>query len=257
MDLGLRGVRALVTAASQGLGRACAATLAAEGARVVVSARDGGRLTATADEIGAAGWVAADLRREAEITALVDAAADTLGGLDVLEVNCGPPPAGRFAEAGDDDWDTAHDLVLMSAVRLTRAALPHLRESGRGRIVTITGYGVREPIAGLVVSEATRASVGVLAKVLAGEYGPDGVTVNTIAPGPVLTDRLRELQGKAAASAGITLEEQLRRYSAEIPVRRVGRPAEVGSLCAFLCSEQAGFVTGQTIVADGGLNRAV
>lgn len=257
MELGLLGTRALVTAASRGLGRACAASLAAEGSRVVITSRDPEALRVTAEEIGAAGTVAGDMRQEADTTAIVAQAVEMLGGLDILVVNCGPPPAVTFTESADDAWQEAHELVLMSAIRLTRTALPHLRESGRGRIVNITGYGVREPLSGLVISEATRASVTVLAKVLANDLGPDGVTVNNIAPGPVLTDRLRELQGKAAAAAGLDLETQLERYAAEIPVRRVGLPEELGDLCCYLCSSQAGFLTGQTVVLDGGINRSV
>lgn len=257
MDLGLTGARALVTAASSGLGRACAASLTAEGARVVVSSRDPDRLAAASRDVGAAGHVAADLGDADAVRALVERTVALLGGLDVLVVNCGPPPAVTFAESVDDDWDTGHQQVLMSAVRLLRAALPHLVASGRGRVVALTGYGVREPKPGLVVSEATRAGVTILAKVVADTHAADGVTVNTIAPGPILTDRLRELQGTLAAAAGIDLDEQLRRAAADIPARRIGRPEEVGDLCAFLCSERAGYLTGQTIVVDGGVNRAI
>lgn len=257
MDLALGGVRALVTAASQGLGRACAAALAGEGARVIISSRSPERLARTAQQVGAEGWVAADLLQAQDIDAAIESTVDKLGGLDVLVSNCGPPPTGTFDESGDQEWEIAHELVLMSAVRLARAALPHLTVSGRGRIVHLTGYGVREPVGQLMISEATRASVTVMAKTLADEYGPQGVTVNNIAPGPILTDRLEQLQRRLAASAGVDMAEQLRRYAGSIPVRRVGRPEEIGALCAFLCSAHAGFLTGQTIVVDGGINRAV
>ena len=257
MDLALHHVRVLVTAASQGLGRACAGALCAEGARVFICSRDEERVAAAAADIGAVGSMACDLRQGADITAVVREAVEVLGGLDVLVVNSGPPPARTFAESDDNVWTVAFDLILLSAMRLARAAIPHLTRSGRGRIVTITGYGIREPKSELVASEATRAAVSVAAKALSTDLAPAGVTVNNIAPGPILTDRLLALQQTAATAAGIDLDEQLRRYTEEIPVRRLGTADEVGALCAFLCSGQAGFLTGQTIVMDGGINRAV
>jgi 3-oxoacyl-[acyl-carrier protein] reductase len=257
MDLALNGVRAVVTAASQGLGQACAESLAAEGASVFICSRDGDRIARTAEGIGAVGSMACDLRSGSDIAALVAAAADRMGGIDVLVTNSGPPPVATFGAATEESWAETHDLTFMSAVRLIREALPHLRRSGRGRIVAVTGYGIREPVSELVLSESARAAVTVVAKVLASDLGPDGVTVNTIAPGPVLTGRLRELQQRAADAAGIGLDEQLDRYAQGIPVRRVGLPGEVGDLCAFLCSPQAGFINGQTIVVDGGINRAI
>lgn len=257
MDLQLEGLRVLVTAASQGLGLACARTLVAEGARVIVSSSDLDRARAAASEIGAVEGIDCDLTEAVGIDKAIDRAVQTLGGLDALIVNAGPPPARTFIESDESVWDTAIDLVLRSAVRLMRTAIPHLTASGRGRIVTITGYGIREPQSGLVASEATRAGVAVAAKALASDLGPAGVTVNNIAPGPVLTDRLIDLQLRAADSAGRTLREQLELTASTVPVRRNGNPQDVGDLCAFLCSPRAGFINGQTIVIDGGFNRAV
>ncbi|PRZ42319.1 3-oxoacyl-[acyl-carrier protein] reductase [Antricoccus suffuscus] len=257
MNLGLEGVRALVVAASQGLGRACAESLVVEGSRVIISSRDQERLAVAVTQVGAVGGVVADLTSAKDIDHLVDATVSSLGGLDVLVVNCGPPPTGKFEDTTDAEWEFSYSAVVMSAVRLMRAALPHLRNSKRGRIVVITGYGIREPQSELVVSEATRAAVALTAKTIANDAATDGVTVNNIAPGPILTDRLRHLQLDQAKSAGISLDRQLSLYADNVPVGRIGDPHEIGALCAYLCSEQAGFITGQTIVVDGGINRAV
>ena len=257
MDLRLDGLRVLVTAASQGLGLACARTLVEEGARVIVSSSSAERAAAAAAGIDAVDGIGCDLTDAAEIDDAVARAAAILGGLDALIVNSGPPPARTFEDSDEEVWDASIDLVLRSGVRLMRAAIPHLKESGHGRIVAITGYGIREPQSGLVASEATRAGVAIAAKALASDLGPSGVTVNNIAPGPVLTDRLIGLQQRIADREGRTLSEQLERNAMTVPVRRNGTPQDVGDLCAFLCSPRAGFITGQTIVIDGGFNRAV
>lgn len=257
MDLQLEGLRVFVTAASQGLGLACAKTLTEEGARVVLSSSDEQRAAEAARSVGAEAGIACDLTDADAIDAGVKRAAELLGGLDALIVNAGPPPALTFAESDEDTWDVAIDMVLRSGVRLMRAAARHLTQSGRGRIVTLTGYGIREPQSHLVASEATRAGIAVSAKALASDLGPAGVTVNNIAPGPVLTDRLISLQQRFAEEAGRTLEEQLAISAQNVPVRRNGQPEDVADLCAFLCSPRAGFITGQTIVIDGGFNRAV
>jgi 3-oxoacyl-[acyl-carrier protein] reductase len=247
----------LVAGASKGLGKACAKSLADEGARVFICARNEKEIEAAAATIGAAGSAAADVSRPAEIKRVVAEAIAALGGLDILVTNAGGPPTGPFDKAGDNDWDIAYQLTLMSAVRLIREALPALKASGRGRIVNLTGYGVKEPMTDLVVSDSVRAGVTVVAKTIASDLAPFGITVNNIAPGPIMTDRLVAIHAARADSLGISIDEQFKRFAESIPVRRMGRPEEIGDLCAYLCSPQAGYLTGQAIVVDGGVNRSI
>jgi 3-oxoacyl-[acyl-carrier protein] reductase len=236
VDLGLDGRRALVTAASKGLGRACAAALVAEGARVFISSRDAAAIEATGNAIKAAGWAAADVSKDGEPESLVDLVVHRLGGLDVLIINAGGPPPGTFQTTPLERWEPAFHLTLMSAVRLVKASLPALKESGQGRIVLITSISVRQPIPNLILSNSLRASVTGLAKTLSRELAPDGITVNCLAPDGILTDRIRELNVSVANS----------------PMGRFGDPSEFAAACAFLCSKQAGYVTGQTLGVDGG-----
>jgi 3-oxoacyl-[acyl-carrier protein] reductase len=247
MDLGLKDRRALVTAASKGLGRGCAKALVDEGAKVFISSRDGDALHATANDIGAFGWRAADVSKAGEPEALVHAASSELGGLDILVVNAGGPPPGTFQSTALERWELAFNLTLMSAVRLIRAALPHLKTSGQGRIVCITSIAVRQPIPNIALSNSLRAAVTGLAKTLSFELAPDQITVNCLAPDNILTDRIREV----AASSGQDPEEQIKRMAAGAPMGRLGDPAEFGAACAFLCSKPAGYISGQTIGVDG------
>ena len=257
MDLGLKDCKAFIVGASKGLGKACAKALADEGARVFVCSRNAAELQRAAAEFSTAGYSAADVSRPAEVKRVVAEAIAALGGLDCLVTNAGGPPIAPFEKAGDGDWDIAYQLNLMSAVRLIREALPALKASGRGRIVNLTGYGVKEPMTDLVVSDSVRAGVTVLAKTIASDLAPFRITVNNIAPGPIMTDRLTEILSARAKSLGITVDEQVKRFSETIPVRRMGQPNEIGDLCAYLCSPQAGYLTGQTIVVDGGINRSI
>jgi 3-oxoacyl-[acyl-carrier protein] reductase len=257
MDLGLKNCRAFVTGASKGLGKACAKSLADEGARVFICARNAADIKQTAEEIGAIGGSAADLSKADEVKRVVDEAVAALGGLDILVTNAGGPPTGPFEKTSDDDWGVAYQLTLMSAVRLIQHSLPALKASGRGRIVNLTGYGVKEPMTDLVVSDSVRAGVTVMAKTIASDLAPFGITVNNIAPGPIMTDRLIAILTARANSSGTTPDEQFSRFAKTVPVRRMGRPEEVGDLCAYLCSLQAGYLTGQSIVVDGGINRAI
>ena len=246
MDLGLKGRRALVTASSKGLGRACAEALVGEGASVFISSRDAVAIEATGKAIKAAGWVAADVSREPE--ALVDQALAMFGGLDILVVNAGGPPPGTFESTPLESWEAAFNLTLMSAVRLVKASLSDLKRSEQGRIVFITSVSVRQPIPYLVLSNSLRAAVTGLSKTLSRELAPNRITVNCLAPDAILTDRIRHL----AAGAGGDLEEELKRRAASAPMGRYGKPEEFAAACAFLCSRQAGYITGQTLGVDGG-----
>lgn len=256
MDLGLNGRRALMTAASKGLGRACAAAVAAEGARVFVSARGEEALSAAAAEIGAAGRLACDLGEPAVPAQLVEAAVETLGGLDILFVNAGGPPPGFFTTMDEAAWERGFQLTLMSGVRLIRAALPHLERSDQARIVISSSTSVKQPIPDLVASNAFRSALTAAARSLANEVAPKGITVNTLAPGRILTDRVIQIDEAASKREGISREEVTERSIRTIPMGRLGDPAEFGAVCAFLCSRQASYLTGQLIVVDGGSTRS-
>ena len=258
MDLGLRGKVALVTAGSKGMGRACALGLAAEGARVAICARGEADLAAAADEIRAktgAGVLAlpADVTRAADVERLVAATCDRLGPVDVLVANAGGPPRGTFGELDDAQWLGAFELSLLSTVRLIRAVLPGMRQRRWGRVITIQSSSVKQPIPGLLLSNAVRPGVAGLMKTLAAEAGRDGVLVNTVCPGRILTERL--LSGAAAQK--LSREQFLERQSADIPLGRVGTPEEFANVVVFLASDKASYVTGVALQVDGGLIRGL
>jgi 3-oxoacyl-[acyl-carrier protein] reductase len=248
VDLGLTGRRALVTAASKGLGRACAEALIAEGAQVYISSRNQESIQATAEAIGAAGWSPGDVSKAGEPESLVEAAVTRLGGLDILVVNAGGPPPGTFQTTPLESWEPGFHLTLMSAVRLVKAGLAQLKQSDQGRIVFITSISVRQPIPTIVISNALRAGVTGLAKTLARELAPDRITVNCLAPDAILTERTRHL---AAAAGAADVDEHLKGAAEHLPMKRYGDPAEFGAACAFLCSRQAAYISGQTLGVDG------
>jgi len=248
VDFGLRDTRALVTAGSKGIGRACAAALAAEGSRVIIASRDARTGERAAGEIGAARHIVADLSSAEDRVRLIAEAEGHLGGLDILVVNFPQPPLGTLDALKPDAWQVGYDAVLKCHVDLVRLALPALKRSGRGRIVNITGIAVREPSPGFVVSAAYRSAVTAVSKALSIEVAKDGVTVNNVAPGSVETEQLRvrlDRSGRAAEDA----------FLATVPARRLGRPEEIGAVCAFICSTSAAYLTGQTLVVDGGASR--
>jgi 3-oxoacyl-[acyl-carrier protein] reductase len=255
MDLGLKGRAAAVAAASRGLGRACAEALAAEGAAVAVCGRDEARIreaaAAIATRTGARTLAfVADVAVAAECQAFVAAAAREFGRLDVLVTNTGGPKPGGFDAVSDADWEQAYRLTLANVVQLVRAAAPHMKKNRWGRIVNITSVSAKQPVDGLVLSNAFRPAIVGLAKTLANELGRDGILVNNVCPGYTRTDRLEELaRARAAAS---TPERILADLAQALPVGRVAEPAELAAVVAFLCSERASYVTGATIPVDGG-----
>ena len=256
MDLGFTGKRAWVTGASSGLGRASAEALAAEGAAVALSARDEGRLRTATEEIAAATGstcvaVPLDVTDAAAIEAAAALVEQELGGLDILVANAGGPPAGTFAELGEDELQRAFTLTLASAWRLTKAAVPLLRTAGGGSIVYITSWSTKEIIDGLLLSNMVRPAVVGLAKTLSHELGSDNIRVNCVAPGSFDTPRARELQGE-----DLSAEEIQVRLTAASPLGRIGQPAELGAAVAFLASEAASYISGVTLVVDGGKLRS-
>ena len=257
MDLGLRGKVALVAAASRGLGRAIAAELASEGARLVLCARGAEVLELTHHAIqaqtGAEVYtIVADLSRPADVTKV---AADTLerfGQVDILVTNAGGPPAGKFETHDWEAWERAVNLTLRSAVELTRAVLPGMRARKWGRVINVTSIAVKQPVDNLILSNSVRAAVTGFARTLANEVATDGVTVNNILPGYTRTERVEELADATAAREGLTRADVVARFEKEIPMRRLGEPREFAALAVFLASERASYITGQSIAVDGG-----
>ena len=252
MDLGLEGTAAIVGGASAGMGLAIARALAAEGSSVTMCARGEDRLRESAAGIAGAIAIAGDIRDQAILQRLVDETVSARGRLDIVVNNAGGPPPGTFESTPDEAWADAFELSLRSVVRLTRLALPHLRASGRGRIVNITSWSVREPIPNLMLSNAIRPGVVGWAKALAHEVGRDGITVNTVAPGKVATGRMRELWEARPDPAAAEAED-----IASIPVGRMGQPEEIAAAVAFLCSEAAAYISGAVLPVDGGALRGV
>jgi 3-oxoacyl-[acyl-carrier protein] reductase len=262
MDLGLAGKSALVAASSQGLGYAIAHELAAEGASVVMCARGEERLRAAAERIaGETGArvvpVRADVSRREDRERLAEAARSALGHLDVVVTNSGGPSPGSFEGVRPEAWQAAFETVLMSAVELIRAFLPGMKERRFGRVLNITSITVKQPVDNLLLSNALRAAVTGMARTLATEVAPFGVTVNNLLPGYTRTERLDELADAAAARDGTAPADFFARLQRDIPARRLGEPRELAALAAFLASERAAYITGQSIPVDGGWIRSL
>jgi 3-oxoacyl-[acyl-carrier protein] reductase len=262
MDLGLKGKVALVAGASQGMGRATALGFAREGAKVAICARGEAALNEAAETIrkqtGSEVFaMVADMSKPADIQKFVNGSAERLGRVDVIVNNAGGPPPGEFMKFTDEDWSNAYNLSFMSTMRMTRAAVPHMRKVGGGRVINITSYSVKEPITGLVLSNAVRSAVIGLAKTLSRELAPDNILINNVCPGRIDTDRAQKLNKARADRLGKPLEEINKEMAAEVPLGRYGTPEEAADVIVFLGSDRASYVTGTTIQIDGGLVRGI
>jgi len=262
MDLGLKGKIALVAAASQGLGRAVAEELAAEGASLIICARREREIADVAQSLEnqfgvSALAIPADLTVAEDIKRLVDTGTQNFGHIDILVTNTGGPPAGKFEDFNRDDWQRAVDLLLMSAVDLTRLVLPGMKERRWGRILNITSITVKQPVDNLILSNSLRAAVTGMARTLANEVAQHGITVNNILPGYTATERVEQLARSIAEKEGITVEDARATWENQIPMRRLGTPREFAALAAFLVSERASYITGTSIPVDGGWIRSL
>ena len=262
MDLGLKGKVAIVGGASKGLGRASAQVLAEEGAKVTICSRTSADLEQAAKEIRESTGsevltFAADLDELPSITGLIDATVKQFGALDILVNNSGGPPLARSADATEEQWETAVHRSLIFFGRMCRESLPHLKARGSGRIINILASTVYNPIPNLALSGATRMGVVAYAKSLADEVGRDGILVNNVCPGSILSDRMLSNVTSRAKELGISVEDALALRAEDTAVGRVGEPVELANLVAFLASDKSTYITGTTILVDGGLVRSV
>lgn len=252
----------IVAASSQGMGRATAEAFTAEGARVAMCARNEKTLRAAADQIRAKHNadvldLVVDVTDAEAVRRFVGTVAERFGGVDVCVTNAAGPPAKNFFSTSLDDWRRAIEQNFLSVVYFAREAIPWMQRKNWGRFITITSVSVRQPIADLVLSNAVRAAVVGLVKSLANEFGKDGILVNNVAPGYTATERLKELAGTRALAAGVGEKEIYERWTAEVPLRRLGKPEEIADAIVWLASERAAYVTGQTILVDGGIYKGL
>jgi 3-oxoacyl-[acyl-carrier protein] reductase len=258
MDMGLKDRVALVAASSTGLGKAVALELAREGAKLALCARTQSTLEAAAEEIRRETGVevlarALDVTAYEQVRAFVAEIAAHFGRLDICVANAGGPPSKSFAETSVEDWHNAAELNLMSAVYLAKETLPLMQQRRWGRFIAITSVTVKQPLDGLILSNAVRAGVLGLVKSLANEYGPYNVLVNNVCPGFTATARLNELAETLAVKGGVSPADIEKRWASQAPLGRVGQPEELANLVVFLASERASYITGESIAVDGGM----
>lgn len=262
MEFGLRGKRAIVMAASRGLGYASALGLAREGCKLIVCSRDQGRIEAAAAAItketnAEVKALVADVSSASEAKRLVDAAVSAYGGLEIVVHNAGGPPAGETLQMTDEQWQKAFEQNLLSFTRIVGAAAPEMKKAGYGRVITIASSSIKQPIPNLALSNALRAGVWGIAKTLSRELAPQGILVNVIAPGRIDTERIAELDQANATKSGKSIEDVRKASVGSIPLGRLGRPEELANLVVFLASQAGSYITGQAITVDGAAGTAL
>lgn len=253
MNLGLKGKTAIIMASSKGLGKATALALALEGTNVVICARDKETLQQSAKDLqkqveSKVLAIPTDVLKPRDLETVVAKTIEKFGGIDILVNNAGGPPPGRFEVLEEEQWQKAFELNLLSAVRLIQLTLPYMKKNGGGRIINMVSIAAKQPVENLILSNSIRAGVLGMAKTLSQEVASDNITVNNILTGNFLTDRIKHLYAT---------KEALNAVIKEVPLKRLGKPEEFGSLVAFLASEQASFITGTSIQIDGGLIRSL
>lgn len=263
MDLGLQNKRVIVTASSKGLGKATALQFAREGAKILLSSRNEEELKTTAAEIKAASnnqevyYVVCDVTKEDDINLLFETGNALLGGVDILVNNAGGPSPGGFSQVTDEDWYAAFEKNLLSYIRTIRLALPYMKEQNFGRIVNISSSSTKEVLDGLILSNTFRLGMVGLAKSIAREYAEHNILINTVGPGRIQTDRITELDQIAAEKKNVSIDEIQTGIKQMIPAGRYGEPTEFANIIAFLCSEANTYMTGQNLVVDGGMLKAL
>lgn len=262
MELGLKGRGVIVAASSEGIGRATAEAFAREGAQVAMCARTEKTLGEAAEQIRRETRAEVfaeplDVTDAVAVQRFTERVAKQFGRIDVCVTNAGGPPAKNFLSLAVEEWHKAVDMNLMSSVHLAHSVIPHMQRHRWGRIITITSVTVKQPVEALVLSNTVRAGVMGLVKSLSNEFGKDGILVNNVAPGYTATERLKELAGVRALAAGTSPEKIYEQWAAEAPVKRLGEPQEIADVIVWLASERASYITGQTILVDGGIYRGL
>jgi 3-oxoacyl-[acyl-carrier protein] reductase len=262
METGLRNRVAIVAASSQGIGRATALAFAAEGTHLALCARNRDALEQVADEARRVHGVTVytetfDVADDLRVRAFAEAVHRKFGRVDVCVTNAGGPPARAFLDTAMTEWDSAYQLNLRSIVSFAQAVLPYMQQQHWGRIVTITSVAVKQPVPELVLSNAVRAGVLGLVRSLATQFGPDNITINNVGPGYTATARMKELAEARARTAGVSAATYETQMAEEIPLRRLAQPEEVADAIVWLASERASYVTGQTVLVDGGVYRGL